>query len=404
MHRKILVLLTGLVLALTLFVPVKAEAASPVYTISPSSPTYKKNMMNFTTYNKYTKHYYLLRTYLEQLEKSGGGTLVLKKGTYSITNTLYVPSNVTIKLLDGATIVKATATGTPKFKAASSIFQLIRPSRAYKTSVYGGYKGEKNISFIGEGKAVIDLKYMTDSIAIIAGHNRNIKVEGIRFQNMKSGHFIEMDATSGAVIRNNQFTGSKPSIKSNKEAINLDTPDKQTQGWSQQWSKFDKTANANILIENNLFYNLDRSVGTHKFSGGQFHDRVTMRGNTIQKMRQDAIRVMNWSNAVIEDNLIKDVDPGPDDGKRGILASGAINPTFRNNIIENVPRPIQFMPWKNSGPGSIYPVTFNSLNAANLAALETNTAIHYKEDFIRINKKYNQFEKNTTDFVYVQTR
>jgi hypothetical protein len=36
----------------------------------------------------------LLRSYLERLEKNGGGKLILKKGTYKITNTLYIPSNV----------------------------------------------------------------------------------------------------------------------------------------------------------------------------------------------------------------------------------------------------------------------------------------------------------------------
>lgn len=51
-------------------------------------------------------------------------------------------------------------------------------------------------------------------------------------------------------------------------------------------------------------------------------------------MRQDAIRVMNWSNATIENNHFENVDPGDYNSNRGIMASGALNPTFQNNFLE----------------------------------------------------------------------
>jgi len=404
MKRKCICILAGLALLISLFIPVPAFAAKPTYTVSPTSKTYKKKLMNYSTYNRYTKHYYLLRTYLEQLEKSGGGTLVLKKGTYTISNTLFVPSNVTIKLLNGATIVKGNKTGTSRFKASSSIFQLIRPSKAMKKGVYGSYKGERNISFIGQGRAIMDLKYAPDNIAIIAGHNKNIRIEGIRFQNMKSGHFIEMDATDTAKIRTNQFTGSKPSTKQNKEAINLDTPDRATRGWSQKWSKFDRTPNKKVTIENNSFYNLDRAIGTHKYSEAKYHDQIIIRNNKIDKMRQDAIRVMNWSNTIIENNLIKNIEAGPNHDRRAILASGTINPMFLNNMIENTPRPIQFIPWKNSGPGEGYKVIYNKLSQANKSALKTNTITRYKERFVRINRSYNKFDQATTEKINIRIK
>jgi hypothetical protein len=310
-------------------IPQEAMGAGTTYTISPSSKPFNTKMLKFSTYNQYTKHYYLLRSYLEQLEKKGGGTLVLKSGTYTITNTLYVPSNVTIRLKNGVKLVKGNKTGTSKFKAAHSMFQLIRPSKAAKKGVYGGYKGEKNISFIGEGNATIDMKYFKDGIAVIAGHNSNVKIENIRFQNMKSGHFIELDASENVVIKNNEFVDSLPSTNKNKEAINLDTPDRTTLGWSQKWSKYDKTPNRNVIIEGNIFRNLDRAIGTHKYSEGKFHDKIVIRNNQIEKTRQDAIRVINWSNAVIENNFIRNV-AGGSGIYRGILASGALNPMFRN--------------------------------------------------------------------------
>ncbi|WP_121616370.1 S-layer homology domain-containing protein [Virgibacillus halodenitrificans] len=407
MKKKWLFILVGFILGLGLIMPSQSDTASakakPTYTVSTNSKTYKGNMMNYSTYNKYTKHYYLLRSYLERLEKTGGGTLVLKKGTYTISNTLYVPSNVTIKLQDGVKLVKGTKTGTSKFSAAKSMFQFVRPSLAKNTGVYGKYSGEKNIKVIGSGSATIDLNYVHKSLAIIAGHNQNITIKNIHFKNMYSGHFIEMDATKGATISNNTFKSSKASKNRNKEAINLDTPDKETNGWSQKWSTFDKTPNANITIANNTFKNLDRAIGTHKYSGGKYHDKVVIRSNTIDTMREDPIRVMNWSNAVIENNTIRNVGSGPDNYRRGILVSGAHNPTFKNNTFISTPRAMQFMVWKNSGPGSNYAITYNKLSKSNIQALKTNTVIDYKEDFIRINKVYGKYDKANTDFIDVQS-
>lgn len=396
MGKRVEAICVAAVLLVNLILPlydVNAES-KPVYSINPSSKTYRNNMMNFTTYNSHTKHYYLLRSYLERLEQKGGGTLVLKKGTYTISNTLYVPSNVTIKMEDGVKVMKGNKTGTSMFASAKSIFQLIRPTKSSKRSVYGQYNGEKNISLIGEGSVIIDMKYEKDGIAIIMGHNKNIKVENIHFKNMHSGHFIEMDASEDVAIRKNSFTDSKASENVNKEAINLDTPDKNTNGWSQAWSTYDKTPNKNVIIENNHFKNLDRAVGTHKYSEGKYHDNIVIRNNIIEKTRSDAIRVMNWSNAEIKNNIIKDVENGKA-GTRGILASGATNPTFKKNTFQKVGRTIQFMAWKNSGPGSTYKTTYNRLNKKNKKDLTNNIAIDTDETFIRINNSYNEYILNT---------
>lgn len=387
------ILLIGL---LGFVVSEKTEAASkPQYTITIKSNPYKKQYINYGTYNKYTKHYYVLRSYLERLEKLGGGTLVLKKGTYTITNTLYVPSNVTIKFENGVVIKKGAKTGTSKIKPAKSIFQLVKPSKANKKKVYGKYSGEKNISFIGTGSVVFDLNYYKDSIAIIMGHNSNVVVKGIQFKNMHSGHFIEMDASKNVKVYNNAFMNHKPSPNKNKEAINLDTPDRNTKGWSQEWSKFDGTANLNVLIQNNTFKNLERAVGTHKYTQGKYHTDVKVIGNKIENMVQDGIRVMNWDKPIIKDNKIKNIADGKG-SYRGILMSGVKYPQVTNNRIEKAARPIQIMPWKNSGPGSNYKVTYNVLSENNKTMMSKTTYVkNVGETIIRINNKYNVFDRDT---------
>lgn len=381
--------------------PTTIEANSkPTYTITPNSKTYDGNFSNSPSYNKHTKQYFLLRTYLERLEETGGGTLILKKGTYTISNVLSVPSNVTIKLENGAKIVNEMNTGYAQFKPAKSLFQFVRPSLRNTDGAHGGFNGEKNISIIGSGKAVIDLNFVHDGLAIIAAHNQNLRIENIEFVNMYSGHFIEIDATKNAIISNNKFMYSKASKNKNKEAINVDTPDRTTLGFGAKWSNFDKTPNVNMLIENNYFYDLDRAIGTHKYSGGSLHDKIVIRNNKIEKMRQDPIRVMNWSNTIIENNHIKDVSGT---NRRGIFASGAINPVIQHNVFEDMPRAMQFMPWRNIGHGSQYDIIYNKLSNSNIEALKTNTVINTEEDFVRINHVYEQFDREVTDLIDLKT-
>ena len=56
---------------------------------------------------------------------------------------------------------------------------------------------------------------------------------------------------------------------------------------------------------------------------------------------------------------------------------------------------MQFIAWKNSGPGSQYAITYNKLSQANKQALLTNKAINTSETIIRISNTYNEFVKDT---------
>lgn len=361
-----------------------------VYTVTPKSVTLNKEYLLRNSYTDQTKQYYALRSYMEQLEKQGGGKLVFKKGKYTITNVLYVPSNVTLEFEDGVEIIKGDHTGSTTINPSNSIFQLIRPSLSKKERVVGGHKGEKNIRFIGKGKVIFDLKFKLFSFAIIMGHNKNVEIQNIQFKNMNGGHFIEMDASENVIIRDNEFFNSIPSARHVKEAINLDTPDKTTLGWSSEWSNFDRTANKRILILNNQFKNLDRAIGTHKYSEGHPHKQIVIYGNTIDTTRNDAIRIMNWMNPTIAENVIKNVANG-DREKRGILSSGAIHPKIQYNTFEKVGRPIQFIAWQNTGPGEQYKEIKDKLSNAEKELLKTNDLIDTEEVFARINNKYLEY-------------
>jgi len=331
----------------------------------------------FKTVNSCTRDYYMIRSWMEHFEATGGGTLTLAPGTYRIPSTIYVPSNTTIQLSAGTTLLKTNRTCTKKFKAASSMFMLVPPSLGKRRGAVGGYGGAANIAIVGAGggQSVIDLAGIRNALGIIAGHNQNVRIEGIRFTNMNNNHFIEMDANANSVIRNNEFLGATGSTRMSAEAVNLDTPDALTQGFGSPWSNLDATANIDILVQGNVFANMVRGLGTHNFSGGRYHTRIAVVGNTFTGMRNDAIRVMNWRDSAIMDNTFDGVwCPTKGNDCRGILASGAENLTVRGNVFANMARAMQFMPWANDGRAAAYGVTYNALTDTNLLDLTSNIA------------------------------
>lgn len=373
------------------------DASIKDFVITPESNTFQNAFLNYNTYTSKTKQYYVVRSYLEQLEKIGGGTLTFEPGTYIITNSLYVPSNVTITLKDGVIIKKGDETGTDKMKFAVPLFILASPSKSKIEGVYGGYDGDSNINFIGEGKAIIDLNFVEDALGIVLGHNKSVSISGITFQNMYSGHFIELDASMNVTIQNNVFKDHKPSSSGIKEGINIDTPDATTRGFNHVWTNHDCTPNKDIFIKNNTFDNLERAIGTHKYSGGKYHENVNIIDNIIKNTSSDAIRIINWSNPIIKGNKISMVNGGGN-GDRAVYVSGVINPVITKNTFEDVAKPIQISPWKNNGAGSQYDITYNDVSHDNILLMLDNTLIRVSEKFIRYNKTYKVYDRDTDKY------
>ena len=380
----------------------KAMAATPgteTYTVKDTDNPIDKKYQKRKTYNNKSKQYYMLRSYLELLERKGGGTLILSAGTYEICNTLYVASNITILLKDGVVIRKTEDTGSESMKSSFSLFQLVAPTKSKIPGAYSAYNGESGIHLQGEGNATIDLNYVSGAIGIIFAHNNDISVRGITFSNMQSGHFIELDASRNVIIENNTFSGHKPSRSGIKEAINLDTPDLSTGGIHVGWTSYDQTPNMEVVIRNNRFSNLERAIGTHKYSEGKYHENIQILNNIIENTESDAIRIINWKTPTILGNTISNVKQGSGT-KRAILASGLIHPIIRDNAFRNVARPIQLMPWKNNGAGGEYNITYNEVDYSEIELMLMNFLEQVQEPFIRVNQVHNVFNTSTLRYYY----
>lgn len=370
------------------------------YTVKPGSKPYANQYVKTGQYNKKTKQYYMLRSYLEQMEKNGGGTLVLKKGTYNITNVLYVPSNVTIKLSNGVKINKSMSTGTKKLSAAKSLFQLVPPSKAGKKDSISKYQGSKNVKIIGYGSALINLKYEKDVVGIVIGHNSNVTIQGIDFLNMNSGNFIQIAASKKVTIYNNTFKNHKDSSGNNREAIRLAVADGTTKNFTYKWSKSDSTINKNIYIKKNKFTKLERAIGSTKYAAELYHNNVQITENTIKDLDSDAIRILNWSFPIIKNNTFTDIADGGN-SKRAILASGTTNPTITDNTFTKVARTIQILPAKNSGAGKKYAIIYNIISAENKTAMLNNTVKDVEKYYIFYSTTYNGSSDKATRWYYI---
>ena len=344
--------------------PDPTPSPGATYWVSPSSKIQGK-LARYKSVNKNTRAYYLIRSYMQKFEAAGGGTLILGPGRYVISSTIYVPSNTSIRLSAGTTLVKGTKTGTKKFSASNSMFMLIEPSRGKKKGAVGGHNGASGITFAGagEGRSVIDLANVRNSLAIIAGHNRDVTISGITFQRMNNNHFIEMDACADCAINGNEFLDAKGGTRQTAEAINLDTPDRRTGGFGSVWSKQDGTANERVTISANRFDGMERALGTHNFTAGEYHTDIVVTGNTITGNSDDAIHIMNWANPVFTGNTISSSG-----GSAGIRACGTTNPTISGNTFDDSAFAVVFRSCRGEN-GRTAP---NEVTDENLDALRSN--------------------------------
>lgn len=317
------------------------------YSITPTSNPFKNKYKTYSTYNKYTSQYYMIRSYLEQLESTGGGTLTFKKGTYTVPAVLYVASNITIKLNDGVVIKKSNVTNTTKLLPSCSLFQFVAPSKI--NTKYTEYNNSKNIKLIGVNNAVIDMTNALKgkkSTSVVMGHNKNITIENINFKNLAYGHFFEMDATRNALIKNCTFENSYSILKSIAEGtantgggmINLDTPDKLTKGFTQNWTSYDCTANKDVTFINCSFVNGQYGIETHQYSENHPHENVVITKCKFMNITRYAVQMLNWKNPQLINNKISVVGVGitapKDNISYGIYCSGVTQPVIKNNVFD----------------------------------------------------------------------
>lgn len=313
--------------------------------LRPETRPYRERYTDEDTYRGNTKGYYQLRSYMEQLEYCGGGTLTLKKGTYYISNAVCIPSNVKIVFEDGVVIKKTKAIYQTELDNHKVIFIFVPPSKAKKKESVSGYGGTHDVTMTGIGNVVIDCNNKLPGRGMDMGHCRNIVIENLTFHNQYGSHYIELNSSQNVIVRNCNFWKFRDyKGDTYKEAINIDGTDYAVNGFNHVWSKHDKTVCQNVEITNCKFTDLGTAIGSHTYVANQgqqcYHTNIRITNNVFFGSTNCAIRALNWKNVLIADNSFRDI--GIQNGAKNfsIFMGGVIDATVTRNAFANVYVPV----------------------------------------------------------------
>lgn len=312
------------------------------FTITPSTKPYQERYEEDAAYKAnggQAKTYFMFRSYMEQLEYAGGGTLNVQAGTYKLSHSVCIPSNVTINFQSGVKIQKVKAVDT-NLATNKTMFEIVPPSKEQVKNSVSGYNGSQNVTLQGDTNVIIDCDNVLNAMGVVMGHAQNVTIRNIAFTNEYGSHFIELNSSKNVTIENCSFTDFRIySNKSHKEAINVDTTDLNNNGFNYEWSTHDRTACNTVNINNCMFTNMGAAVGSHTYSVDMsnqqvYHENVTIQNCKVNQTYNAAVRMWNWRNAVIRNNQFLGIQ-GLEDNKgynyTCILVRGAVNPTITEN-------------------------------------------------------------------------
>ena len=109
--------------------------------------------------------------------------------------------------------------------------------------------------------------------------------------------------------------------------------------------------------------------------------------------------MMNWRSSKITDNVISGTKKG---NYRAILGSGVYYPVIKDNKFMNFDRAVQFMPWKNSGPGKNYKTIYNKFSNYSYQCLKQNMCSGDRENYVRINWRYKDYAAKHSKTIYLK--
>lgn len=258
--------------------------------------------------------------------------IIIPKGTYKLSKNLNIFSNTWLYLEEGAVIKRCFSTGC-----------MLKNGVAGTT--YYGYSSFKNIRLEGgtwDGLC-FDEKYgynNTESFSTIRfAHATNIEMINVAVINNKGGHHLEFGGIDRLTIKGCYFTGYLGTYKEDgsyigKEVIQLDIL--HSADIFRGYEAFDDSALENVLIENNIFENVARGIGSHSAVVGRYYDNVIIRNNTFKNLTQQAIIAFNFKNCSIYNNNMENVGMGIDFKYMTNTGANFYMPNDKNEVVKIV--------------------------------------------------------------------
>ncbi len=217
----------------------------------------------------------------------------VEPGEYSITKTLMIFSNTHLVLTD-VTLNRIQASASNMLRIGN-----------FDTEKSGasGYDAYKNIiiqggTFDGGG---------TQNTILKAAHATNFTIQSTNFRNVNNSHIMEIAGIDGFAVKNCSFKNQHmDSEKIGYEAIQLDI--------LKKGHIYDCRSEAlpmnNVRIENCLFDDCPRGIGTHTAIYNAPFNGILIKSNRFTNLGSAAIQGMNWKNVKIVGNSIENTPRG----------------------------------------------------------------------------------------------
>nr|MCR5691262.1 hypothetical protein [Eubacterium sp.] len=355
-----------------------ATAEAKTYTVKTSTKLGKEELKKLKKKKKYSKklrQWYVIQAALDKAGKKGG-TVKLKKGTYKIPRTLYIPSNVKLKLANGCKINKTNSTGNKKLKSQKYLFEFVSSALSKKSKKVSGYGASANSSITGSGTAKINMKKLSNHVAIYAGHASNIKISNVTFSGKNGGSYVWIEGSKNVSVSKCTFNKGTAGTAYNKQMyIRLEDINSTISAFSGKWSKKDNTINNGITISGNTFKSSEIGVGSYAFVSSStkiyYQKNIAIKDNTFSNTSKFSIYGNGWYKPTITGNMMTQSGSGKAEVYVKLL--GTKGPSITGNTFNGCQYPIMLGTSINYGKGTNFPVVASTIGTTKLAALQNNT-------------------------------
>ncbi|MBE5889752.1 MAG: right-handed parallel beta-helix repeat-containing protein [Lachnospiraceae bacterium] len=268
------------------------------------------------------------------LETPHEGTLFVKAqdGTYdNLHGTLFIHSNTSFIASDKALFINGGSKNDSSKRYGPFIQSVIEYDdegdylEVHDITIRGGQWDSSNLSK-DEG---------TESFRFV--HCRNVTMDSVTVCNVpKKSHLVVLAGVKGALIKNCNFYGMYNWNSKNlstiecKEAVQLDVTHNNTvvpvQAKKINDSLWDDTPCSDVTITGCSFHEFTRGIGSHTAVAGVFHNNITISGNYFYNISDTAMKLFNYTNAVIEGNYLGVSKAGKQGSvTEGILVYSSLN-------------------------------------------------------------------------------
>lgn len=248
-------------------------------------------------------------------------------GTYYIGGSLYIHSNTTMKLADGAVIKRNSnnddATTRTGRDGVNHNLLKVSPYNSNTTNTAGKYSNGENIIIEGGTFDGGNISVATSASNVFnLGHINNLTIKNTTIKNAYGNHLIEIVGVQNAEISGCTFTGFRyvtsqitdddgtisysDSNGDLAEAIQIDVAHKDSKSaWTSAYLT-DDTPCANINIHDNTFTDYPVAVGNHHALAGHHHTNINVSNNIItgSKSMNTGINLYGCDNSSASGNTI----------------------------------------------------------------------------------------------------